>query len=140
MATAKARTLSLARRGFNFETIMWLFTRLSVLAMYGLIIAGFIGALIVSAQMRANLADVLRWAFLPNTTANPLGASLWITVLAKLMVAAFILVASGHGVHGVLEILDDYFSGPLARRWFRNAIIVYAIIANVIGLYVIWTS
>ena len=133
------RTLPLSKRGFNFETIMWLFTRITVLAIYGLILAGIIGALIMSARTGANLADILYWAFFPNLSGNPLGAYIGVTILAKLMVTAFVLVVSGHGVHGVLEILDDYFTGALARRWSRNFIIIYAIIANIIALYVIWT-
>lgn len=134
------RTLPLAERGFTFETVMWMFTRVTVLAMYGLMLAGLIGALIMSARTGANLADILYWAFFPNLAGNPLGAYIGITILAKLMVAAFVLVVSGHGVHGVLEILDDYFTGAVARRWSRNFIIAYAVVANLIALYVIWTS
>ncbi len=134
------RTLPLAKRGFTFETVMWMFTRVTVLAMYGLMLAGLIGALIMSARTGANLSDILYWAFFPNLAGNPLGAYIGITILAKLMVAAFVLVVSGHGVHGVLEILDDYFTGTVARRWSRNFIIAYAVVANLIALYVIWTS
>lgn len=140
METVKPRSLPFSKRGFNFETIMWFFTRLTVLAMYGFILAGLTGGLILSARTGANLADVLRWAFFPNLNENPLVAYIWITVLTKLMVVAFILVVSGHGVHGVLEILDDYFTGASARRWFRNGIIAYAIAANVIAILVIWIS
>jgi succinate dehydrogenase hydrophobic anchor subunit len=135
-----ARRLPLAKRGFNFEIIMWFYTRLSALAMYALIIAGFIGAFLVSAQTGANLADIFRWAFLPNTAANPLSAMPWAAVLTKLMVVGFILVLSAHGVHGVLAILDDYFTGRTARRWFRNLIIAFFVLANAIVIYVIWTS
>ena len=134
------RTLPLAKRGFTFETVMWMFTRVTVLAMYGLMLAGLIGALIMSARTGANLSDILYWAFFPNLAGNPLGAYIGITILAKLMVAAFVLVVSGHGVHGVLEILDDYFTGAVARRWSRNFIIAYVVVANLIALYVIWTS
>ena len=134
------RTLPLSKRGFNFETIMWLFTRITVLAIYGLILAGIIGALIMSARTGANLADILYWAFFPNLSGNPLGAYIGVTILVKLMVTAFVLVVSGHGVHGVLEILDDYFTSASARRWSRNFIITYAIVANLIAMYVIWTS
>lgn len=133
------RTLPISKRGFNFETVMWMFTRITVLAIYGLILAGIIGALIMSARTGANLADILYWAFFPNLSGNPLGAYIGVTILAKLMVTAFVLVVSGHGVHGVLEILDDYFTGASARRGSRNFIIIYAIIANIIALYVIWT-
>jgi succinate dehydrogenase hydrophobic anchor subunit len=139
METAKPRTLPFSKRGFNFETIMWLFTRITVLIMYTLILAGLVGGLIVSAQTGANFGDVLYWAFLPNMAENPLG-QVWMTVLAKLMVIAFVVTACGHGVHGVLEILDDYFTSHLARRWSRNFIISYAIVASLIAMYVIWTA
>jgi succinate dehydrogenase hydrophobic anchor subunit len=139
METAKPRTLSFSKRGFNFETTMWLFTRITVIIMYALILAGLIGGLIVSAQTGANFGDVLYWAFFPNVAANPLG-QVWMTILAKLMVIAFVVTACGHGVHGVLEILDDYFTSHLARRWSRNFIISYAVVASLIAMYVIWTA
>jgi succinate dehydrogenase hydrophobic anchor subunit len=134
-----SRVLPVSKRGLNFETFMWGFTRFTVIAMYGLIIAGILGALTLSAQTGANVGDIFYWAFFPNTAQNPLG-QVWMTILAKLMVIAFILVACGHGVHGVLEILDDYFTGAVARRWSRNFIIAYAVLASLIAMYVIWTK
>lgn len=133
------RTLPISKRGFNFETFMWAFTRFTVIAMYGLIIAGIIGGLIVSARTGTNLGDVFYWAFFPNVAVNPLGAT-WMTWLAKLMVIAFVLSACGHGVHGVLEIWDDYVTNESARRWGRNIVIAYAIVASLIAMYVIWTA
>lgn len=134
-----ARTLPLSKRGFNFEMFMWAFTRFTVIAMYGLILVGLIGGLYLGAQTGANLGNILYWAFFPHLAENPLG-QIWMTILAKLMVSAFVLVACGHGVHGVLEILDDYFTSAGARRWSRNFIIAYAIVASLIAIYVIWTS
>lgn len=133
------RTLPLKKRGFSFEVFMWIFTRFTVIAMYGLVLAGIIGALIVSAQTGANLGDVLYWAFFPNMAANPLGA-IWMTWLAKLMVIAFVLTACGHGVHGVLEIWDDYVISEVGRRWGRNVVITYAIVASLVAIYIIWTA
>ena len=133
------RTLPLSKRGFNFEVFMWAFTRFTVIAMYGLIIVGLLGALTLSAQTGANFGDILYWAFFPNMAENPLG-QIWMTILAKLMVIAFVLSACGHGVHGVLEILDDYFTSHAARRWSRNVVITYAVVASLIATYVIWTK
>ena len=132
-----ARTLPISKRGFNFEMFMWGFTRFTVIVMYGLILAGLIGGLILSARTGANFGDILYWAFFPNMAQNPL-SQIWMTVLAKLMVIAFVLAACGHGVHGVLEILDDYVAGASARRWSRNIIITYAILASLVAMYVIW--
>jgi succinate dehydrogenase hydrophobic anchor subunit len=134
-----SRTLPNSKRGFNFETFMWAFTRFTAIAMYGFVLAGITGGLLVSAKTRANLGDVFYWAFFPNMTENPL-AQIWMTILAKLMVIAFLLTACGHGVHGVLEIWDDYFAGAGARRWARNIVIIYALVASLIAIYVIWTA
>ena len=133
------RILPVSKRGLNFEMVMWAFTRFTVIAMYGLILAGILGALSLSARTGANFGDILYWAFFPHLAPNPL-EQVWMTILAKLMVSAFVLTVCGHGVHGVLEILDDYFSSPRAQRWSRNFIIAYAIVASLIALYVIWTS
>lgn len=133
------RTLPLKKRGFSFEVFMWAFTRFTVIAMYGLILAGIVGGLIVSANTGANLGDVLYWAFFPNMAENPLGV-IWMTWFAKLMVIAFVLTACGHGVHGVLEIWDDYVISEVGRRWARNIVISYAIVASLIAVYVIWTA
>lgn len=133
------RTLPISKRGFNFEMFMWAFTRFTVIAMYGLILAGLVGGLILSARTGANLGDILYWAFFPHLAPNPL-EQVWMTILAKLMVIAFVLAACGHGVHGALEILDDYFVSPMSRRWSRNFIILYAILASLIAMYVIWTA
>ena len=132
------RTLPVSKRGLNFEMFMWGFTRFTVIAMYGLILAGILGAISLSAQTGANVGSILYWAFFPNVAGNPLG-QVWMMILAKLIVIAFVLVTCGHGVHGVLEILDDYFTSERARRWSRNFIILYAIIASLIAMFVIWT-
>ena len=132
------RALPVSKRGLNFESFMWAFTRFTAIAMYGLILAGILGGLIVSAQTRANFGDVIYWAFFPNMVRNPVGV-IWMMVLARLMVSAFVLSACGHGVHGVLEIFDDYVASEGARRWARNIVITYAIVACLIAIYIIWT-
>lgn len=134
-----SRTLPISKRGFNFETFMWAFTRFTAITMYGFVLAGITGGLMVSSQTRANLGDVFYWAFFPNMAENPLG-QIWMTILVKSMVIAFLLTACGHGVHGVLEIWDDYFTSEGARRWARNVVIIYALVASLIAIYVIWTA
>ena len=134
-----ARTLSIKKRGLNFETFMWAFTRFTVIAMYGLIIVGVLGGLRLSMITGVNFGDIMYWAFFPNMVANPLG-QVWMNIIARLMVIAFVLVVCGHGVHGVLEIWDDYVTSEKARRWARNIVISYAIVASIIAIYVILSA
>lgn len=142
--STKPRNLPLNERGFKIETVMWLFTRISALAMYILLLVGIIGALIMGARTQMNLADLLRWSFTTNVThlqstnvpeLEPWGAPFWKTVASLL-----VFTAAAHGLHGVLSVLDDYFAQPRVRVTFRVIITILLPILTAIGVYVIWTS
>ena len=141
---AKSRNLSLAQRGLNFEMLMWLFTRLSALAMYGFILFGIIGALIMGARTHMNLADVMRWGFMPNVThvqnTNLPDTAPWSTPFWKLVASGLLLVAVAHGVHGLVVIADDYIASSRGRQISRILSIIFMLAMIAIGVYVIWTS
>lgn len=142
--STKSRSLPLNKRGMNFETLMWLFTRLSALAMYVLLLAGVIGALIMGARTQMNLADVLRWAFTSNVThvqsTNVPDLEPWATPFWKVVASLFVFTATAHGLHGLLSVLDDYFAQPKVRVAFRVIITILMPVLSAIGIYVIWTS
>src|SRR5512140_2831621 len=144
MATTKPRTLPLSKRGLNFEMAMWLFTRLSALAMYALILFAIIGGLVMGARNDMNLADVLRWGFMPNVThvqnTNIPNTDLWNTPFWKLTASALLLVATAHGVHGLVVIADDYIVTPRGRQIVRILSIIMILAMSGIGLYILWTS
>src|SRR5512141_2552548 len=119
----KSRTLPLSKRGLNFEMLMWLFTRLSALAMYALILFAVIGALVMGARTQMNMADVLRWGFMPNPNhvqstnvpaLEPWAAPFWAVVASLLL-----LVAVAHGMHGLVVIADDYIVSDGGRKIVR---------------------
>ncbi len=143
MAT-KPRTLPLSKRGLNFEMAMWIFTRLSALAMYALILFAIIGALVMGARNNMNLADVLRWGFMPNVThvanTNIPDTTAWATPFWKLTASALLMVATAHGVHGLVVIADDYIDTARGRQIVRIISIIFMIAMSLIGIYVIWTS
>lgn len=139
------RTLSIKQRGLtNFEAIMWIFTRLSALGMYALILVAVIGALIMGARNQMNLADVMRWGFMPNVThvqsTDVPDLDLWASPFWKLTASALLLIAVGHGVHGLVVIADDYIAGEGGRKIVRFISIVMIISMIIIGVYLIWTS
>ncbi|MCJ7435621.1 MAG: hypothetical protein MUO77_19230 [Anaerolineales bacterium] len=143
MMTTKSRNLSLSKRGLNFETLMWLFTRLSALAMYALILTAMIGALIMGARNQMNFADVMRWAFMPNSShvqsVALTNAELWATIFWRLTGSAILLIATAHGVHGLVVILDDYIVKNMGRQLVRLLSIVFMLTMIGVGLYIIWT-
>jgi succinate dehydrogenase hydrophobic anchor subunit len=141
----KKRTLSIVGRGLtNFESIMWVFTRLSALAMYGFILIAVIGALIMGAREQMNLADVMRWAFMSNAThvqsTNVPDLAPWATIFWQLVASGMLLVATAHGVHGLVVIADDYIVSSFGRNTVRVISIVFILAMSFIGLYLIWTS
>jgi succinate dehydrogenase hydrophobic anchor subunit len=144
MNQSKSRTLPLNKRGFNLEMFMWIFTRLSALAMYGLVLIAIIGALIMGAQTQMNLADILRWGFMPNVThvqdTNIPDFAPWASPFWKLTATALLLIAVVHGIHGIVEICDDYIPSPRGREIVRLISIAGILSMWVIGAYVIWTS
>jgi len=143
MAT-KPRSLPLSKRGLNFEMLMWLFTRLSALAMYGLILVAVIGALIMGARTQMNMADVLRWGFMPNSThvqnTNVPDLAPWASPFWRVTGSLLLLVAVAHGVHGLVVILDDYITSKLGRNSVRVISIIFMLSMMGIGLYILWTS
>ncbi len=140
----KSKTLPLTRRGLNFEMMMWLFTRLSALAMYALILFAILGALFMGARNQMNFADVMRWGFMPNYThvqsTDVPDLAPWSTLFWRLTASALLLVASAHGMHGLVVIADDYIVSPRGRLISRWISIILLITMSIIGVYVIWTA
>lgn len=143
----KPRTLSLARRGFDFEIFMWLYTRLSALAMYLCAFIGLVGALIMGARTQVNFADLLRWSFMPdsnhvlmNTTINNISdTAAWASLFWKVMGSIFVTFATSHGLHGLLSVVEDYLKNRVVRRTLRIVGLVLTFVGIAIAITVIWT-
>lgn len=145
--TEKHRTLSLSKRGFDFEIFMWLFVRISALAMYFFAFVGLIGALIMGARTQVNFADLMRWTFMPdsnhvlmNTTLNNIAnLDVWSSLFWKLMGSTFVAFATAHGFHGVLSVVEDYLKNDVVRRILRILVLILTLVGIAIAVYVIWT-
>lgn len=140
--TTKPRTLPLTKRGLNFEMLMWIFTRLTALAMYALILFAIIGALVMGARTQMNLADVLRWGFMPNpnhvqSTDVP-ALEPWATPFWTVTGSLLLLVAVAHGVHGLVVIADDYIVSKAGRNIVRILSIIMVLSMIAMGLYILW--
>jgi succinate dehydrogenase hydrophobic anchor subunit len=138
------KNVPLSQRGFTFDTFMWLFTRLSALVMYLLTIIGLVGALIMGARTQMNLADLIRWTFMPNSThilnTDVPDLAPWTTIFWKWMGSTFIIFATSHGLHGLLSIIEDYLSHAWVRRFLRILVLLLTLVMCGIGIYIIWTS
>jgi len=91
-----------------------------------------------------NLADVLRWGFMPTNThvqsTDVPDLAPWSTPFWRLTGSALLLLAVAHGVHGLVVIADDYIDTARGRQAVRILSIIMIISMSLIGLYVLWTS
>ena len=140
----KSRTLPLNKRGLNFEMFMWYITRLTALAMYALLLTGAIGALVMGARTQMNIADVIRWSFMPNPShvqsTNVPDLVPWASMFWQFVASGFLMIAVGHGVHGLVVIADDYIVSSRGRSIVRFISILMLLTMIGLGLYIIWTS
>ena len=136
------RKLDLKQRGLNFEMLMWIFTRISALGMYLFILVGIIGALVMGARTHMNLADVLRWGFMPNishvSNTELVDIAPWEKIYWQLIGSVLLLLAVSHGVHGLVSIADDYFTTPGGRKAVRLISIVMVAFFSLVGLGILW--
>jgi succinate dehydrogenase hydrophobic anchor subunit len=132
------------QRGFHFDYLMWLFTRLSALAMYLLVIVGVTAALLMSARQNMSVADLMRWAFMPNpnhvANTNIPDVEAWKGIFWQVMGILMLFFAGAHGLHGLLSVLEDYISRTWVRNLLRILVLVIWVLFSAIGVYVILTS
>jgi succinate dehydrogenase hydrophobic anchor subunit len=140
----KSRTISLRERGFDFETFMWIFTRISALAMYLCALIGIVGALIMGARTEMNMADMIRWTFMPSpthvTNTNVPDLAPWSTLFWKITGSIFIFFATSHGLHGLLSVVEDYIARPWIRRTLRIIVVLLTLAMIAVAIYVLWTA
>ena len=143
-AELKAKPRTAPQKGFNFDYLMWLFTRLSALAMYALAIMSVTAALLMGARQNMSLADLMRWAFMPNpnhvvNTGVP-DVEAWKGIFWNVMGILMLFFAGAHGFHGLLNVLEDYISRAWVRQTLRIVVLALWLVLTAIGVYVILTS
>lgn len=140
----KTQPRTAPQRGFNFDLIMWLFTRLSALAMYLLAIVGITAALLMSARQNMSVADLMRWAFMPNpnhvVNTNIPDIEAWKGIFWQVMGILMLFFAGAHGIHGLLNVLEDYISRARVRNTLRVLGLLVWVLMSAVGIYVILTS
>ncbi len=129
------------QRGFNFDYILWLFTRLTALAMYAVATIGVVGALIMGARNQMNMADLMRWAFTPEYNhvllTNVPNIDTWKTLFWQGMGILMVLLAGSHGYHGLQNVLDDYVTHRAWQLVLRVLVVLIWIFMSVVAIALI---
>jgi succinate dehydrogenase / fumarate reductase, membrane anchor subunit len=131
--------------GFSFEYLMWIFTRISGLALVVLGAVGIIGALYMGARTQIDLGVLMRWTFFPNpnhvVNSNiPDVAVGWATAYWQVMQMMIVFFGLTHGVNGLRVVIEDYINAPWFRLILRGLLLFFWIFMSIISVYVILAS
>jgi succinate dehydrogenase hydrophobic anchor subunit len=98
----------------------------------------------MGARQNMSLADLMRWAFMPQVThvlnTDVPNIDAWKTLFWQIMGITFLFFASAHGLHGLLNVVEDYLTNARVRRILRILVLLVWAASYAIGIYVILTS
>ena len=134
------RSRAVPHPGFNFEYILWIFTRLSGLALVILSITGVIGAMILGARKELDLPALLRWSYFPNpnhviNSDIPELAPNWENIWWQTLEMVIVFFGVSHGMNGLRNVIEDYLSPSLWQtvlRWLVLILWVFFVVAGVL--------
>jgi succinate dehydrogenase hydrophobic anchor subunit len=124
---------------------MWIFTRISGLAMILLAVFGVTGALIMGARTQLDLPTLMRWSFFPNpnhvVNSNiPDVAVSWATAYWQIMQMLIILFAVSHAYNGLRVVLEDFIGQSFSKPMLRGLILLLWMFSLIVAVYVILAS
>ncbi len=133
--------------GFNLDYLMFLFTRISGLALWLLCFIGIAAAFYMGARtyLAGDIGALDRWTFFPNpnhvtNTAIPDVTKGWANAWWQIMEMVILFFGVSHGMNGLRMVLEDYFGNSWGRVLLRGAIFLVWLFVLVIGIYVIVAS
>jgi succinate dehydrogenase hydrophobic anchor subunit len=124
---------------------MWIFTRISGLAMVLLAAFGVISALIMGARTQMDLPTLMRWTFFPNpnhvVNSNiPDVAVGWATAYWQIMQMLIIFFAVTHAYNGLRVVLEDFIGQSFSKPMLRGLILLLWMFSLIVAVYVILAS
>ena len=128
-----------------FEYGMWLFTRISGLALMLFAAVSMGVAFALGGRMQLTMPSMFRWMFFPNpnhvVNSNiPDVTAGWSNAFWQIFSMLMILLASIHGFNGVRMILEDYIKKPLVITVLRGLTVLLLAGALIVAVYVILAS
>lgn len=139
------RARSVPKPGWNLEYVMWMFTRLSGIAITLFLVVGISAALIMGARTQMDLGTLMRWTFFPNPNHVldseipdvTLGWANGFWQITQMLLAFFGVT---HGFNGLRVVLEDYTDPGFWQVLWRGVIFLVWMFALLIAVYVVLGS
>ena len=132
------------RIGFSFEYLMWIFTRLSGLALIVMAIAGFSLAMVMGARTQMDMGTLARWSFFPNSyhvvnSDIPDVVPGWANAFWQVIQLLIIFFGVTHGINGLRIILEDYMGSSWLRVFLRGLLFLLWFFFLIVAIFVVIT-
>lgn len=129
----------------SFEYIMWIFMRISGIALILLALTGVAGAFVMGARTQMDLSTLIRWTFFPNPN-HVINSDIpditlgWATAYWQIMQMLIIFFAATHGYNGLRVVIEDFLGESYLRPLLRGLIFSLWIFSLMVAVYVILAS
>jgi len=128
-----------------FEYGMWLFTRISGLALIILGAISLAAAFLLGGRTQIDMPTMFRWMFFPNpnhvVNSNIPDVSLgWSNAFWQIYSMLVIFFAAVHGLNGLRMVLEDYIENAFIVALMRIIVMVLLVGGAIVAIYVILAS
>jgi succinate dehydrogenase / fumarate reductase membrane anchor subunit len=128
-----------------FEYGMWLFTRISGLALIILGAISLAAAFLLGGRTQMDMPTMFRWMFFPNpnhvVNSNIPDVSLgWSNAFWQIYSMLVIFFAAVHGLNGLRMVLEDYIENAFIVALMRIIVMVLLVGGAIVAIYVILAS
>jgi succinate dehydrogenase / fumarate reductase membrane anchor subunit len=131
--------------GVNFEYLMWIFTRISGIALVTLAVVGMATAFVLGARTQVDLPTLMRWTFFPNpnhvVNSNIPDVTLgWANGFWQVMQILLVTFGITHGFNGLRVVLEDFIGPSFTKPLLRGFLIMLWLFMLIVAVYVILNS
>lgn len=139
------RTRTVPQPAMSFEYIMWMFTRISGLALLFLGFLGFVMALVMNARNLLDLPTLARWTFFPNpnhvVNSNiPDISQGWANAYWQIVEIVIAFFGISHGFNGLRVVIEDFIGNTIWQPMIRGVIFLMWLFFIIIAVYIILAS
>ena len=138
------RSRAMPKPSWNLEYLMWIFTRISGLSLFLLVVIGISAGLLMGARTQMDLGTLIRWAFFQNPNhvldSEIPDLYLWENGFWQITQILVLFFAATHGFNGLRVVIEDYTKPGFWQASLRFLIFLLWVISSLVGIYVILGS
>jgi succinate dehydrogenase hydrophobic anchor subunit len=120
---------------------MWMFTRLSGVALVGMAMVGLLGALVLGASWQVDLQTLMRWTFFPIpehvSSSLPVITTGWANGFWQIMQILIVFFGATHGFNGLRVVIEDFEGTSEWKPLLRGLIFLLWLFVLLMAVYII---